>query len=239
MKTFTIATVGAMLACTSTAFAANARPNSNFGVFPQGPVAGQTVRFVSYSCDPDGRLREQAWDLDNDGDFDDARGPNAFTTFAAGAHRVRLRVTNRQGLTATRGRTVDVDPASDYVVPLPFDPPLLGPFPVIRLSGSVTGAVTRINVLSVRAPVCSRATVLCTGEDCPFRRVTKLTGRGPTRFPEAKRRLFAGTTVKVVVTKRDRIGKLTRFRFRANRAPKRQDRCVRFGSTRGIPCPRN
>ena len=142
------------------------------------------------------------------------------------------------GVTATRSRIFDVEPASpDYVVPLPFEPPLLSPFPFVRLSGSVIGARTRINVLSVRAPVCSRATVLCKGEDCPFRRRTKFTRRGPTRFRAIERSFLAGTTLKILVTKRDRIGKLTRFRLRANRAPKRLDRCLRFGSTRGIPCP--
>jgi len=228
-----------MLAGAGAAFAASARPDANFGFFPRDPESGQTVRFVSYACDPDGKLDEQAWDLDADGSFDDARGARASTTFPAGRHKVALRVANRQGVTATRSRIVDVAEGSEYTDPLLFDPPLLSPFPVVRLSGSVTGALTRITVLSVRAPVCSRATVLCTGETCPFRRSSKLTGRGATRFPAVQRRLVAGSAVKVVVTKRDRIGKLTRFRFRANRSPKRLDRCVRFGSTRGSSCPRN
>jgi len=229
-----------MLVCAGGAFAANSRPDAGFGFFPPNPVSGQTVRFVSYACDPDGKLAEQAWDLDDDGSFDDAFGTNPFTSFSAGPHRVKLRVTNRQGVTATRSRIVDVAPGSpDYVVPFPFDPPLLSPFPFVRLSGSVTGARTRISVLAVRAPVCSRATVLCAGESCPFRRTTKFTGRGPTRFRAIQRRLLAGTTITVLVTKRDRIGKFTRFRLRADKAPKRIDRCLRFGSTRAIRCPRN
>lgn len=236
----TLATVGATLACTGGAFAANSRPDAGFGIFPPNPVSGQTVRFVSYACDPDGRLARQAWDLDDDGAFDDALGLKPSTSFPAGPHRVRLRVTNPQGVTATQSRTVDVAPGSpDYVAPFPIDPPLLSPFPVVRLSGSVTGARTRIDTLSVRAPVCSRATVLCKGKGCPFRRSTKLTGRGLTRFPGAQRGLSAGSTVKVIVTKRDRIGKFTSFRLRANRVPKRLDRCARFGSSRGIRCPRN
>ena len=233
-----ISTVGLVLACATSALGANARPDANFGFAPRDPVSGQTVRFVSYACDPDGQLAAQAWDLDDDRSFDDAFGSNPFASFSPGPHRVRLRVTNRQGVTATRARTVDVKPGSvNYVDPLPVDPPLLSPFPSVRLSGSVTGARTRVHVLSVRAPVCSRATVLCLGEDCPFRRLTKFTSRGPTRFRAAKRTLLAGTTIKVLVTKRDRIGKLTRFDFRANKAPKRLDRCLRSGPTRGIRCP--
>lgn len=239
-RLLTIATAGAMVAWGGTELAAGSRPDANFGFFPRGPESGQTVRFVSYACDPDGKLVEQAWDLDADGSFDDARGAKASTTFPPGRHRVTLRVANRQGVTATRSRIVDVELGSRYTDPwLSNSPPLLSPFPVVRLSGSVTGALTRITVLSVRAPVCSRATVLCKGDECPFRRSSKLTGRGAARFPAVQRSLPAGSTVTVVVTKRDRIGKLTRFRFRANRSPKRLDRCVRFGSTRGISCPLN
>ena len=237
LRALAIATGGALFACVTPAFAANARPDAGFGLFPRDPVSGQTVRFVSYACDPDGTLAQQAWDLDNDGSFDDATGKNAFTSFSSGPHLVRLRVSDRRGLTATRARIIDVEPGSpDYVLPQPFSPPLLSPFPFVRLSGSVNGARTRFNVLSVRAPVCSRVTVLCNGEGCPWRRETKLAGRRPVRF-RAIRTLLAGATVRVLVSKRDRIGKYTRFRTRADRAPKRVDRCLRFGATRGSPCP--
>jgi hypothetical protein len=230
-----IATVGAIFAC-APALAANARPDAGFGFFPLDPVSGQTVRFVSYACDPDGKLAGQAWDLDDDGDFDDALGPDAARSFSAGPHRVRLLVNDRQGVVAIRARLVDVEPDSpDDVLPQPFEPPLLSPFPVVRLSGSVIGGQTRIRVLSVRAPVCSQATILCDGRGCPWRRATKWTGRGPTRFP-AIRRLAAGAKIEVLVTKRDWIGKYTRFRMRAERAPKRRDRCLPFGARRGIPC---
>jgi hypothetical protein len=74
------------------------------------------------------------------------------------------------------------------------------------------------------------------GRGCPWRRPTKLTGRRPTRF-RAIRRLLAGATTRVLVSKRDRIGKYTRFRTRASKAPKRMDCCLRFGAIRGSPCP--
>jgi hypothetical protein len=238
LRALAIATGGALFACATPAFGANARPDANFGFFPREPVSGQTVQFVSYACDPDGKLAEQAWDLDGDGSFDDALGSRPFTSFTEGLHGVALRVTNKQGVTARRSRVIDVGQGPvDYVLPEPFEPPLLSPFPFVRLSGTVIGPRTRISVLSVRAPVCSRVTILCRGEGCPWRRRTKLARRGPTRFRDIQRRIFAGATIKVLVTKRDRIGKYTRFRLRANRAPKRRDRCLRFGSTRGIPCP--
>jgi hypothetical protein len=233
-----IATVGAILACAGSAFAANARPDANFGFFPRDPVAGQSVRFVSYACDPDGELVEQAWDLDGDGLFDDDSGRGAVGRFPAGTHLVRLSVSDRRGITATRNRIIDVERGSpEYVVPEPFKPPLLIPFPLVRLSGNVSGAVTRVRVLSVRAPVCSRATVLCQGPSCPWRRRTQEVGRGPARF-RGLSTLAAGAIVRVLVTKRHRIGKYTSFRMRADRPPKRRDRCLPFGARRGVPCPR-
>jgi len=224
-------------AAAAPALAANARPDANFGVFPRNPVSGQMVRLVSYACDPDGKVAEQAWDLDNDGVYNDAFGANATRSFGPGPHRVRLRATDRSGLEAIRTRIVDVEPGSpDYVIPRPFDPPLLSPFPIVRLNGQVIAAGTRIRVLSVQAPVCSRATVLCGGPTCPWRRATKKMGRRPTRFPKLRHVLAPGTRLVVLVSKRDRVGKYTRFEIRRNRTPKRRDLCLAFGTRRGIPC---
>jgi hypothetical protein len=232
-----IATAGFSMSAVGTALAANVRPDAGFGLFPRTPASQQTVQFVSYACDPDGRLSEQAWDLDDDGSFDDALGSKAARSYAPGSHRVKLRVTDRRGKSAVRERIFEVSPDT-YVDPFPSPTPLLSPFPFVRLSGSVSGTLTRIGVLSVRAPVCSKAKVLCKGQGCRRKRVTKLVGRKPARFRAIERSfLAAGATIKVFVTKRDRIGKYTRFRFRAGKAPSRVDRCLRFGAKRGVRCP--
>jgi len=221
------------------AWAANARPDASFGVFPSDPVSGQMVRFVSYACDPDGALAEQAWDLDDDGVFDDGAGREVSTSFGAGSHSIRLRATDLTGAVSVRSRLMEVVPGlPEYVVPRPFNPPLLSPFPVIRLAGRLTETGAQIRLLTVDAPVCSRATLRCRGRGCPVRRVTRLVGRKPLHFGGIeRRRLPAGVRLEVLVSKRDRVGKYTRFRIRRNRSPSRVDACLRFRSQTASACP--
>ena len=221
----------------STAFAADELPDASFAFFPSDPVSGEPVHFVSYACDPDGSLIEQAWDFNGDGIID-ASGTDVTTSFAAGSHAVSLRATPKVGAPVVRTRTVDVAPGSpEYVLPRPFNPPLLSPFPIVRLVGRFTETGVRVRFLSVRAPVCSRATVSCRGRSCPFRQRSQLVGRRATRIrPLAGKRLRAGVRLTVLVRKRDRVGKFTRFQIRRDRPPRRVDRCVRFGETTPIPC---
>jgi hypothetical protein len=223
------------------ASAANERPHASFGVFPGDPVSGETVRLVSYACDPDGPLRQSAWDLDGDGSWDDAFGGTASRAFEAGLHTVSLLATDARGAQSTSKRVISVQPGSPiYVLPRPFTPPRLKPFPIIRLAGVLTERGARIRVLTVRAPVCSRVTVRCRGGGCPFRRVTRFKGRELLHVNRIEnRRLRAGATLEVLVSKRDRIGKYSRFRIRRGRAPLRVNACLRFGATRGSTCPRD
>jgi hypothetical protein len=51
------------------------------------------------------------------------------------------------------------------------------------------------------------------------------------------RTLHAGVRLEVLIRKRDRIGKYTRFRVMRDRPPLRVDRCLRFGAASGSPCP--
>lgn len=221
------------------ASAANQLPDASFGVFPSDPVSGETVRFVSYACDPDGSLAELAWDMDNDGSWDDALGPAAQWIFPAGSHTVSLRATDSRGAQSVKSQLVSVVPGSpEYVVPRVFTPPLLSPFPIVRLAGRLTEAGARIDVLSVRAPVCSRVTVRCRGATCPVRRVTRLKGRKILHIRAIEgRSLRARVRLEVLVSKRHRVGKYTRFRVRRGRPPLRFDTCLRFRDTRGSACP--
>ena len=57
----------------SSSLIANRPPVAAMVQFPQAPVTDDPVSFVSTSRDPDGALVSQAWDLDNDGVFDDAQ----------------------------------------------------------------------------------------------------------------------------------------------------------------------
>lgn len=65
------------------------------------------------SLDPDAQALTYAWDLDNDGAFDDANGATATWTYASGVHHARLRVTDSDGdvdVSDPIDLTVDVGP---------------------------------------------------------------------------------------------------------------------------------
>jgi PKD domain len=229
----------ALLAWPGAAMAANQSPDASFSFSPQDPVAGQVVQFESASCDPDGRLVRQAWDLDGDGAYDDAEGPVASWAFAnSGANSVGLEVTAAGGATDTAHRTVMVD--TIYALPRPDSTRLMSPFPVVRLAGRLTKAGARVKVLSVlRAPKCAKVSVRCRGSSCPVKRASGFVGRGSLRFRQFERRLKAGTVLTIRVRKNAFIGKFTQFTIRKDIAPKRRDRCLLPGATKGTPCPRD
>lgn len=229
----------ALLACPAAALAADQAPDADFSFSPEDPRAGEQVRFESSSCDPDGRLIRQAWDLDGDGAFDDALGPVATQTFSgAGGHSVGLEVMADGGATDVRRRTVMVD--TEYALPRPDSDRLMSPYPVVRLAGRLTPQGARIRLLTVsRAPKCAVVLVSCRGRSCPAKRVSRVKGRGTLRFPRFERRLRAGTVLTVRISKGDSIGKFTQFRIREGRGPSRRDRCLRPGERAGSACPRD
>jgi hypothetical protein len=227
-----------VLACPAAALAAES-PDAGFSFSPQDPRAGDQVRFASSSCDPDGRLVRQAWDLDGDGAFDDAEGPVATRAFPiAGVRTVGLQVTAADGAVDRRRRALTVD--SVYALPRPDSERLMSPYPVVRLAGRLTSNGALIRVLSVsRAPKCARVQVSCRGRSCRARRASGYVGRGPLRFRRFERRLRAGTVLTVRISKGDTIGKYTQFRIREGKAPARRDRCLRPGERAGSRCPRD
>ena len=73
----------------------NRAPTAAFTVSPDSPVAGDPVQLSSTAADSDGTVAEQRWDLDGDGAYDDATGPQVSTVFAeVGPHTVGLEVTD-------------------------------------------------------------------------------------------------------------------------------------------------
>jgi plastocyanin len=77
--------------------------------FVRTSTVGTTVTFTSTSSDQDGRIVAQAWDLDDDGAYDDATGSTATRTFPApGKYTVRLKVTDDDGASRTTWRTITV-----------------------------------------------------------------------------------------------------------------------------------
>jgi PKD repeat protein len=88
---------------------ANQAPSASFDFAPSTPKTGDQVTFTSTSSDPDGPIASYAWDLDNDGSFNDGSGSTAQKTFTTqGPHTVQLRVTDSSGTPAIATRTVDV-----------------------------------------------------------------------------------------------------------------------------------
>ena len=60
----------------------NEAPTATFATTPRRPIVGRPVVFTAAAADRDGRVVSQAWDLDNDRQFDDGTGTTAKRTFA-------------------------------------------------------------------------------------------------------------------------------------------------------------
>ena len=81
------------------------RSELDFTHAPASPTAGDTITFTATSADAGG----YTWDLDADGQFDDASGATAARSFTgAGTHPVAVRAADADGEPAERRRTVSV-----------------------------------------------------------------------------------------------------------------------------------
>jgi PKD repeat protein len=193
--------------------------------------AGDSIEFVSGSYDPDGSVKEQVWDLNGDGKFDDAKGDDVLYTFTTpGTHTVRLRVTDDSGLSdvATQAVTIARKPAPP--------PGYLRPEPDVRLSALIYGTGTRVQVLGVRGPHGALVTVRCKGKGCPVKQRRKRIKKGPVRFHTFERFLPPGIRLEIYVTKRGKIGDYTRYTIRRGKSPLRVNRCVSGARLKPIGC---
>jgi PKD repeat protein len=99
----------------------NFPPDAAIAFTPASPRVGETVSFRSESTDPDGQIVRTAWDLDDDGAFDDGRRTTAERQFTTGGvHVVRLLVRDDAGDEATA--TAEVHVSTIVTAPAP-DPP--------------------------------------------------------------------------------------------------------------------
>jgi hypothetical protein len=183
---------------------------------------------------------------------------------ADGAYVFRVRATDAAGnqASATRAFTVDTilqapapvtprpDPAPPVTTPVtstPSKPRLLSPFPLVRISGTLTSTGARVTLLSVHAPrgALVRVTVspACPRKRHASRRCRVLHAAGTVGRSDAidfrglARAYRSGTVIVVRVWRADRIGKYTRFTIVRGRAPQRVDQCLVPSATRGSRCP--
>lgn len=227
-------------------FRVNAPPVAGFVWSPSSPVAGGEVQLVSTSVDAEGALASEEWDLDGDGEFDDALGSSATASFGAGDHEVSLRVTDGDGVSRILKRTITVaapviavvpSPAAPLTPAPPAKPAFMSPFPTVRLVGLVVPRGARITLVEVRgAPPGARVTVRCTGEGCPFRSRRRVAETGRVRLSNFARVLSAGARIEVLVRAPGVIGKYVNFRIRAGKRPVRTDRCLMPGATEPTRC---
>ena len=223
-------------------FRVNAPPVAGFVWAPANPVEGGEVQLFSTSVDAEGALASH-WDLDGDGQFDDASGPAATAGFAAGDHQVSLRVTDGDGVSRTITRTITVaapvvvatttPPPAETTSPAPVaKPALMSPFPTVRLVGFVVPRGARISLVEVRgAPRGARVKVTCTGRGCPFATRRRVVETGRVRLSNFDRVLVAGARIQVYVRAPGVIGRFVGFRIRAGKRPLRAERCLMPGAT--------
>lgn len=211
----------------------NAPPIAGIRFWPISPRVGDQVEFVSLARDPDGAIKREQWDFDNDGRYD-AEGSVVSHSFnSAGARTVTLRVTDSGGAVAVGFVTVDV-----RALQPPVGSQLLSPFPVVRIRGLLLRDGVRVTMLQVRAGQGVKVTVRCSGVGCPFRGPRAWATRGrELRIRRLERHFRAGVRIELLVTKPGRIGKYTAFTVRRGRSPSRSDRCIRPGAERPSVCP--
>jgi PKD repeat protein len=214
----------------------NAPPRAGFTVSPGEAFEGDGVTLSSTSADPDGPLMRQDWDLDNDGQFDDANAAVVSANFTrAGTYPLALRVTDSRGATSTATGQVVI---RTRPIPPPPPTPLLSGV-LIELQGQLRGKFTRVRRLLVRAPAGSKISVRCRGSKrCP-KVQTKLSkgSKKKLRFKKLERRFPPKTKLTVSVTKQGFIGKQTRWTTRRRKAPLRQDLCLNPGAKAATACP--
>jgi PKD repeat protein len=173
----------------------NAPPQASFTVTPTKPVEGNRVTFASTATDPDGPLAGQQWDLDNDGQFDDASGAVASTTrLKRGNRTVKLRVTDSKGAAAV----------ATAVVPVKRKP-LKAPVDVKRSLGYVKRSWgVELVVLIVKVPSKTTVKVSCNGRGCPrgtLKKRSKSKKGAVLRFTGLKGSVRAGAKISVVTTR--------------------------------------
>jgi hypothetical protein len=111
--------------------------------------------------------------------------------------------------------------------------PLLRPFPVVRVKGTLLRGGALISLLRVRAPARAAVEVRCNGPRCRVRHRSF----GGGRIPALERFLRARTRITIRVSKPNSVGKYVRLVIRNGTTPKRRDACLMPPSGKPVECP--
>ena len=116
---------GATDIATGTVTIPNRAPTATVDHTPKNPQTNDQITFTATAADPENRIKSLSWDLDNDGQFDDATGATTTKSFRKpGASTVRFRIEDLDGLSTISEDVVAVGnqpPTADFVV-LPASP---------------------------------------------------------------------------------------------------------------------
>jgi PKD repeat protein len=231
----------------------NGRPPAvRFSYAPATPTANGVVTFTASGANADGSPSAYAWDLDNDGVFDDASGATAARSFPAGNYVVSVKATDPgSGLTQVAIQTVSVRQPDGTIQgggggPLILDQNVtvtllpMSPSPRVRVRYLVAGRITRIARLTVRGPKGAVVRIRCRGKSCPTKKVLRAkitkTGRA-VRFKRFERRLRAGTILQIYITKQGRWGEYRKIRLRKGKDAVWTDRCIKDFGAKVQRCP--
>jgi hypothetical protein len=208
----------------TTTIVVNARPHASFTILPAKPVEGVVVTFASTSSDPDGPIAAQAWDLDDDGRYDDGTAAVVSTSkLKRGTHEVHLRVTDSKGATSTVTQSVNI--ARKPYAPPPDATKTLG---YARRSWGI-----QVVALYVSVPARTTVKVTCKGRGCPHGRFVKRSGKKATqlRFTKFRGFLKAGAKITVISSRNGSIAEYFTYTVRGDhKQPLKRKRCRAPGS---------
>ncbi len=108
---------GAIATATATVTVNNLAPTANAGINQSGFVGTPLTLSAAGSSDPGNDIVSYAWDLDNDGLFDDASGVStSFSAATAGTYTVRVRATDADGAASVDSAIITIAAAPSEVV---------------------------------------------------------------------------------------------------------------------------
>jgi hypothetical protein len=207
----------------------NAPPQASFTVAPDSAFAGETVTLSSTSSDPDGPLTKQEWDLDNDGQFDDANAAVVSARFLRPrTYPLKLRVTDARGASAVAtGRVVVKRRPLPVLADVSF-----------RIGAQRRAKSVKITELSLTAPKGAKATVRCVGRGCPAPVAKRSKGVSKRlAFGRFKKVFRSRVKLIVTVTKRGFIGKQKTYLVRPRGVVSKRPLCLTPGAKRAKRCP--